>query len=82
MIESRDEDFEQPLDEDAQGNVIMMHQMNIDGMDNISQTPNKQDTKPSAEVEEQSLANPTCLRNALIGVFSFVDIISLSLPLS
>jgi hypothetical protein len=29
----------------------MMRQLNIDGMDNTNQTPNKQDTKPAAEEE-------------------------------
>jgi hypothetical protein len=44
VVDSSEEDFEQPSDEDAQGNVLSMHKMNIDGVDNTNQTPNKQDT--------------------------------------
>jgi hypothetical protein len=48
VIFLRYEDFEQPSDEDAQGNVLMMRQMNIDGVDDTTQTPDKQDAKPAA----------------------------------
>jgi hypothetical protein len=59
VVDSSDEDFEQPSDEDTQGNVLTMHQMNIDGMDSTNQTPNKQDTKPTAEEQEQEQEQET-----------------------
>jgi hypothetical protein len=55
VIDSSDEGFEQPSDEDAQGNVLTMRQMDIDREDGTTQTPNKQDAKPEAEEEEQVL---------------------------
>jgi hypothetical protein len=54
VIHSSDEYFGQPLDEDAQGNVLTMRQMDINGEYDTKQTPNKQDAKPAAEEEEQT----------------------------
>jgi hypothetical protein len=42
LIDSSDEDFEQPSNEEAQGNVLSMRRMDIDGEDDIKQTPNQQ----------------------------------------
>jgi hypothetical protein len=52
------EEFEKPSDEDAQGNVLTMRQMNIDGEDDTKQTLHKKDTKPEAEEEEQASTFP------------------------
>jgi hypothetical protein len=38
VIDSSDEGFEKPSDEDAQGNVCKMRQMEIDGEDDTKQT--------------------------------------------
>jgi hypothetical protein len=58
-----DRDFEQPSNEDAQGNVISMRRMDIDGEDDIRQTPNKEETKAAAEEEEeQEQASPSTER--------------------
>jgi hypothetical protein len=47
VVNSSDDGFEQPSDEDAQGNVISIHKMDIDAEDDITQMPNKADAKPS-----------------------------------
>jgi hypothetical protein len=49
VIDSSDEEFAQPLDEDAQDNVLTKSQLIVNGMYNTNQTQNKQDTKPAAE---------------------------------
>jgi hypothetical protein len=59
VIDSSEEDFEQPSDENAQGNVLTMHQLNIDGVDDTKQMPNKQDAKTAAEEEEQASPSPS-----------------------
>jgi hypothetical protein len=53
VIDSSNEEFTQPLDGDTQGNVLTMSHLITNGMDNVNQTPNKQDTKRAAEEEEQ-----------------------------
>jgi hypothetical protein len=63
VIDSSEEDFEQPLDENAQGNVLTMRQMNIDGVDNTNQNPNKQDTKPASKEEEQEISPSTKIQD-------------------
>jgi hypothetical protein len=54
VINPSDKDLEQPLDEDAQGNVLVMRQIKINGVDNNNQMTNKQDVKPATEEEEQA----------------------------
>jgi hypothetical protein len=63
VIDSSEEDFEQPSDEDAQRNVLTMRQMNIDGVDNTNQNPNKHDTKPASKEEEQETSTSTKRQN-------------------
>jgi hypothetical protein len=58
VIDSSDEDFEQPSDEDAQGNALSMRIMDIDREDDTTHIPNKGDAKPSAEEEEQTRPSP------------------------
>jgi hypothetical protein len=52
LINSSNEDFEQPSDEDAQGKVITMRQINIARVENTNHTPHKQDSNPAAAEEE------------------------------
>jgi hypothetical protein len=49
VIDLINDEFKQPLDEDAQGKVLTMSQLIISGMDNSNQTPDKQDNKPAAK---------------------------------
>jgi hypothetical protein len=58
VIDSNDEDFEQPSDEDSQGNVLSIRIMDIDGEDDIKQTPNKKDAKSAVKLEEQTPTSP------------------------
>jgi hypothetical protein len=53
VIDSRDNEFKKPPDEYAQGNILTMSQLLINGMEKSNQTPNKQDAKPAAKEEEQ-----------------------------
>jgi hypothetical protein len=55
VINSSDEDFEQPSDKDSQGNALSIRRMDIDGEDDINQTPNKEDTQSAVESETQTL---------------------------
>jgi hypothetical protein len=51
VIDLSNEGFEQPSDEDVQGNVLVMRRMDIDGKNDIKQRPNKEDAKPAVEQE-------------------------------
>jgi hypothetical protein len=53
VIDSSDNGFKQPLDEDEQGGVLMADKLAPNRMDNSSCTPDKQYTKSSADQEEQ-----------------------------
>jgi hypothetical protein len=53
VIDSSDDGFQQPLDEDAQGNVLTEEELALIKMNDSHRTPNKQDAKPAAETEDQ-----------------------------
>jgi hypothetical protein len=54
VIDSSDDGFQQPSDEDAQGNVLTEEEIALIKMNNSHSTPNKQDEKPAAEPEDQT----------------------------
>jgi hypothetical protein len=58
VIDFSDDGFKQPLDKDIQGNVLSIHTMDINGEDDITQTPNKEDTTPAADKEEHTSPSP------------------------
>jgi hypothetical protein len=66
VIDLINKDFEQPSDEDHQGNVLSLSRMDIDGEDDNKQTPNKEDAKLTVEEEKQTPPSPErqerCLR--------------------
>jgi hypothetical protein len=45
IINPRDDDFQQPSDEDAQGNVLTAEEQTLIMMNDSHRTPNKEDTK-------------------------------------
>jgi hypothetical protein len=47
-VNSSDENFMEPSDEDAQGNVLTAEEQTLIMMNDSHQTPNKEDTKPAA----------------------------------
>jgi hypothetical protein len=49
MVNSIDDGFMQPSDEDPQGNVLAEEEQVIIKMNDSHQTPNKADTKPAAQ---------------------------------
>jgi hypothetical protein len=51
IVNSSDEDFIQPSDEDAQGNVLTDEELASTRMSDTHQTPNKKDGKPAAQPE-------------------------------
>jgi hypothetical protein len=53
VIDSSDNGFQQPSDEDAQGNVLTTEELALTKMNDSHRTPNKQDAKPAAELEDQ-----------------------------
>jgi hypothetical protein len=62
VIDSSDDGFKQPSDQDEQGNVLTTDKLVLNGMDKSNYTLDKQDTKPAAEQEEQETP-PSPLRN-------------------
>jgi hypothetical protein len=52
-VHSGDEHFLQPLDEDAQGNVLTVKEQRLITMNDSHRTPNKEDTKPAAKPEDE-----------------------------
>jgi hypothetical protein len=48
VIDSINDGFQQPPDEDEQGNVLTMDELAPTKMNDSHRTPNKQDAKPSA----------------------------------
>jgi hypothetical protein len=66
VIYSSNNGFEQPSDENAQGDVLSIPRMDIDEEDNIKHTPNKADAKPSADKEDQASPSPEIKDKPLI----------------
>jgi hypothetical protein len=65
-IDSIDDGFQQPSDEDAQGNVLTEEELALTEMNESHRTPNKQDAKPEAEPEDQeTLPSPEPNRRRL-----------------
>jgi hypothetical protein len=57
VIDSSDDDFQPPSDEDAQGNVLTEEELALTKINDPHSTPNKQDAKPAAEPEDQETRN-------------------------
>jgi hypothetical protein len=53
VVTSSDEKFQQPSDEDAQGNLLTAEEHNIIMMNDSHRTPNKKDTKPASKPESK-----------------------------
>jgi hypothetical protein len=65
-INSTDDEFMQPSDEDAQGNVLTDEELAIKRMTDAHQTPSKEDSKPAAQPEnEDSSPSPEQHREIL-----------------
>jgi hypothetical protein len=56
VVNSIDDNFEQPSDEDSQGNVISIDKMDVNTEDDVNKIHNKVDAKPTNEEEEQPLS--------------------------
>jgi hypothetical protein len=52
-LNSSDDDFVQPSDEDPQGNVLTEEEQALIKMKDSHRTPNKEDTKPTAQPENE-----------------------------
>jgi hypothetical protein len=52
-MNSSDDDFMQPLDKDAQGNVLTEEELASIRMSDSHQTPNKEDSKPTTQPENE-----------------------------
>jgi hypothetical protein len=52
-VNSSDDEFLQPSDEDAQGNVLMEEELTSKRMSDIHRTPIKEDIKPAAQPENE-----------------------------
>jgi hypothetical protein len=58
-INSTDDEFVQPSDEDAQGNALADEELARKRMTNVKRTPSKEDSKPAAQPEhEDSYPSP------------------------
>jgi hypothetical protein len=65
-INSNDDEFMQPSDEDAQGNVLPDEEIERKRMADVQQTPSKDDSKPAAQSEaEEILLSTKQLSNRL-----------------
>jgi hypothetical protein len=53
VVNSRDDDFMQPSDKDAQCNVLMEEEHALVKMNDSHRTPNKEDAKPAAQPENE-----------------------------
>jgi hypothetical protein len=53
-INSTDDEFVQPLDEDAQGNVLTDEELTRKIMADVKRTPSKEDIKPAAQPEDEN----------------------------
>jgi hypothetical protein len=58
LVNSRNEEFIQPLDEDAQGNILTEEELTIIRMSDAHRTPSKEDSKPAAKPENED-STPT-----------------------
>jgi hypothetical protein len=65
-VNSTDDKFVQPSDEDAQGNVLTDEELTRKRMSDVHQTPSKEDSKPAAQPEhEDSSPSPEQHRERL-----------------
>jgi hypothetical protein len=65
-INSTDDEFVQPPDEDAQGSVLPDEEIEIKRMADVQRNPSKEDIKPAAQPEdEESTLSPEQPRNRL-----------------
>jgi hypothetical protein len=53
VVHSSDDNFLQPPDEDAQGNVLKAEEQTLITMNDSHRNPNKEDTKPAAKPEDE-----------------------------
>jgi hypothetical protein len=53
VVNSSEDNFMQPSDEDAQGNVLAEEELASIRMSDYHQTPNKEDSKPAAQPENE-----------------------------
>jgi hypothetical protein len=53
LVDSNDDEFIQPSDEDAQGNVLTEEELTSNRMSDIHRTPSKEDSKPAAKPENE-----------------------------
>jgi hypothetical protein len=52
-VNSTDDEFVQPLDEDAQVNVLTDEELTRKRMSDVHRTPSKEDSKPAAQPENE-----------------------------
>jgi hypothetical protein len=52
-VNSSDDDFLQPSDADAQGNVLTVEEQTLIMMNDSHRTPNKEDTKPASKPDDE-----------------------------
>jgi hypothetical protein len=52
-VNSSDDEFLQPLDEDAQSNVLTEEELTSKRMSDVHRTPSKEDSKPAAQPENE-----------------------------
>jgi hypothetical protein len=65
-VNSSDDEFVQPSDEDAQGNVLAIEELTSTRMSEVHRTPSKEDSKPSAQPDnEDSSPSPEQHRERL-----------------
>jgi hypothetical protein len=57
-INSTDDEFVQPSDEDAQGNVLTDEELARKRMTDVHRTPSKEDSKPAAQPENEDSSPP------------------------
>jgi hypothetical protein len=58
IVHSSDDDFMQPSDEDAQGNVLTEEELSSIRTIDTHRTPNKEDGKPAAKPENKDSSPP------------------------
>jgi hypothetical protein len=52
-INSTEDEFMQPSDEDAQGNILLDEELTIKRMADVQRTPSKEDSKTAAQPEDE-----------------------------
>jgi hypothetical protein len=55
-VNSSDDDFIQPSDEDAQGNVLTEEELSSIRMSDSHRTPHKEDSKPAAQPKNEDIS--------------------------